>query len=170
MRQVKFGLFVLLAIALAGCGSSAGTIANAAPDAATLTPLPTRTPASQPGPGPGPDASSTRTDSQGAVVVEITPVDLKTSGDTLVFNVSLNTHSVDLSMDLAATATLATDTGRSVNALSWEAPKGGHHVTGTLTFPASAGGARLLAGALKLTLSIKDLNAPERAFTWDLNP
>jgi len=53
----------------------------------------------------------TRTDQQGAVVVEVTPLDLDQPGQTLDFQVSMNTHSVDLSMDLGALATLATDTG-----------------------------------------------------------
>ncbi len=105
----------------------------------------------------------------GAIVVEITPVDLAASGDTLAFNVSLETHSVDLSMDLAAVSALTTDTGRSVNALSWDAPKGGHHVSGTLIFPANIDGARVLSGASKLTITITGLDAPTRTFAWDLS-
>ncbi len=56
------------------------------------------------------------TDNQGAVVVEITPLNLRNAEQMLDFEVVLNTHSVDLSMDLAALATLQTDNGYMVQA------------------------------------------------------
>ena len=71
-------------------------------------------------------------------------------------------------MDLANLATLTTDSGRTVQATLWDAPRGGHHVSGTLSFPASVDGKALLDGVTKLTLTIKDVDAPQRAFTWDL--
>jgi hypothetical protein len=109
-------------------------------------------------------------DEQGAVAVEVTPVNLTNPGESLEFEVGLNTHSVDLSMDLASLATLTTDTGKTVQASQWDAPSGGHHVSGKLIFPASVDGKSILEGAKKLTLTIKDLDAPERVFSWDLNP
>ncbi|OGO49982.1 MAG: hypothetical protein A2Z30_00315 [Chloroflexi bacterium RBG_16_64_43] len=109
-----------------------------------------------------------QTDSQGSITVEITPVDLAAASATIAFEVSLNTHSVDLSMDLAAAATLTTDTGRSVAALTWDAPKGGHHVSGKLIFPALVDGTPLLEGASQLTLMLTGIDAPERRFAWDL--
>lgn len=169
MRRVGVGLAMILVMVLAGCAPRAEAGVVETQVVANPTPLATRTPEPV-SDGAVPGNQSTRSDNQGAVVVEITPVDLKTSADTLAFDVSLNTHSVDLSMNLAAEATLATDTGRSVNGLSWDAPAGGHHVAGKLTFPASVDGTRLLAGASKVTLTIKGLDAPERVFTWDLNP
>lgn len=108
------------------------------------------------------------TDDQGAVVVSVKPLDLGGSPDTLDFAVSLSTHSVDLSMDLSVMATLSSDNGLSVQGAVWDAPLGGHHVSGTLSFPASAGGGTILEGATKLILVIKDLDAPERVFSWDL--
>lgn len=108
------------------------------------------------------------TDSQGAVTVIVKPLDLNSSQDRLSFEVTLDTHSIDLSMDLATLATLTTDTGMSVQAVVWAAPLGGHHVSGTLSFPASVEGKPILDGASKLTLIINDLDAPERVFTWDL--
>jgi len=108
------------------------------------------------------------TDSQGAVTVVVKPLDLNGSQDTLIFEVALDTHSIDLSMDLSALATLTTDTGQSVQAVLWDAPRGGHHVSGTLSFPASVAGKPILDGASKLTLIIKEVDAPERVFAWDL--
>jgi len=131
-------------------------------------------------PGPSPDgrwestdnqpipANLTRTDQQGAVVIEVTPLDLEAPGQTLDFQVSLNTHSVDLSMDLTALATLKTDTGSSVQAASWNGPRGGHHVSGKLSLPATLDGKGLLQGASRLTLTIQNVGAPSRVFTWDI--
>jgi hypothetical protein len=110
-----------------------------------------------------------RIDEQGAVLVEVTPVNLTDPGDTLTFEVGLNTHSVDLSMDLVPLATLATDRGITVQASQWDAPRGGHHVSGKLVFPGSADGQPILEGVKTLTLTIKDLDVPERVFSWDLN-
>lgn len=108
-----------------------------------------------------------RVDDQGAVIVEITPLNLNNPGNTLDFQVSLNTHSVDLSMDLAALSTLETDTGYSVQATQWDAPLGGHHVSGKLSFPAVVDGVPLLTEAKKLILTLVDLDAPERIFVWE---
>ncbi len=167
MRRIGIASAVLL-VTLAGCGPRPGVEVVETAVVPTPTPPPTRTgePFQN---GVFSDTSFTRTDTQGAVVVEITPVDLRTSGDSLVFSVSLNTHSIDLSMDLAAASTLATDTGLSVSALGWLAPRGGHHVSGELAFPASVDGVRLLDGVSMLTLTIMGLDAPERTFIWDLS-
>ncbi len=115
----------------------------------------------------GPDQA--RNDAQGAIEVTVMPSASETAGDEMVFEVSLNTHSVDLSMDVASLATLTTDRGLSVAAARWEAPRGGRHVTGKLYFPAQVEGQPVLAGAQKVTLKIAQLDAPERAFTWTVN-
>ena len=112
----------------------------------------------------------TRTDSQGAVVFEVTPLDLSTSAETLEFEVVMNTHSVDLGWDLAAVAFLGTDTGLETQGASW--PVGdGHHYSGVLAFPATApDGTPLLAGATTITLIVRDTDVPERRFVWELAP
>jgi hypothetical protein len=69
----------------------------------------------------------TRIDDQGAIVVEVTPVNLEGAATQLEFSVALNTHSIDLSMDR-----LAGDndrTGLSVGAKRGCAT-GGHHTSG----------------------------------------
>lgn len=110
----------------------------------------------------------TRADSQGAVTVEITLLNLGQPAEQLEFAVSLNTHSVDLSMDLALLATLTTDTGITVQALRWDAPRGGHHVSGKLVFPSTHDGRPILDGATKLTLTLVNLDVPLRVFEWRL--
>ena len=112
--------------------------------------------------------SATRVDEQGAIVIEITPHNLGASADTLEFNVVMNTHSIDLNMDLATLSTLTTDTGITVQASLWDAPRGGHHVEGQLIFPSMKDGNSILAGASRLTLTIVNLDAPSRVFEWEL--
>ena len=109
-----------------------------------------------------------RTDSQGAVEFSVQPLNLDNPGDSIVFEVSMNTHSVDLRMDLSTLATLSADNGYSVQGVSWDGTLGGHHVSGKLSFPARSDGKSILDGATKLTLSIKNIDAPERIFSWDL--
>ncbi len=146
--------------------------------ASTTIPEPSATPA-QPLSAPTDSATAgnppagqdlARTDGQGAVEVEVTPNNLTNPGETLDFAVGLNTHSVNLNMDLATLATLKTDTELSVNASSWNGESGGHHVSGSLTFPAKVDGKSLLEGAKVLTLVIKNVDAPERTFSWNLQP
>jgi hypothetical protein len=110
---------------------------------------------------------SPRIDEQGAVVVEIVPLNPNNPGQTLDFQVALNTHSVDLGMDLAALATLETDTGHIVQATLWDAPRGGHHVSGTLSFPAGIDEVPLLENVSKMTIRLVDVDSPERIFSWE---
>ncbi len=110
----------------------------------------------------------TQSDGQGSVTVEVKPLNLDKPGDTLVFDVAMNTHMVDLSMDLSAKTTLTTDTGLVVTPMTWTAPQGGHHVSGELKFPASVDGQPVLEGVTQFVLTIRDVDAPERVFVWDL--
>lgn len=68
---------------------------------------------------------------------------------------------------LAELATLTTDTGKTVQAVNWDAPLGGHHVEGTLSFPAMADNVSVLDGASTLILTIMDLDVPSRTFVWN---
>jgi hypothetical protein len=99
----------------------------------------------------------------------VTPLNLGDPGETLDFEVSMNTHSVDLAWDLASLSTLRTDTGLEVHGLSWPGSSG-QHVGGALRFPSQVDGRALLEGAAQVTLVIRDAGAPERVFTWVLSP
>jgi hypothetical protein len=89
-----------------------------------------------------------------------------------VFTVAMNTHSVDLDgYDLRTLAVLRTDRGTEAQATSWDAPKGGHHREGTLTFPAAAADGKPVLGSdtHALTLTIRGIaGVPERTFRWTL--
>lgn len=153
----------LLAFLLAGCSTATlGGPAGAA--TVTRTAVPSATAAVRIEPAEG----QTRTDDQGAVVFAVTPLNLESPGDTLDFEVVMETHSVDLGWDLATLSVLRTDSGQEVQATVW--PIGsGHHYSGTLSFLATAaGGKPILDGASVLTLTIRDTDVPERVFVWDL--
>lgn len=89
---------------------------------------------SAPDPRRGAAALGTATVSAGEVEVEITPT---FDGASAVFRVVLDTHSVDLDVDLAKTADL------SVAGVEWPVAgwagdgPGGHHRQGDLTFTAA---------------------------------
>jgi hypothetical protein len=86
-----------------------------------------------------------------------------------VFRVVMDTHAVDLDgYDLRQLAVLRAG-GREVRPSGWDAPKGGHHREGTLTFPsASADGSPTMGPAAgTVELVIRDIaGVPERIFRW----
>ena len=148
MKHFLLPLLLITALILAACSAA--------------------TPATEPAPTEPSSDHQTRSDAQGAVTVNVTPLNLDTLSDQLEFDVALETHSVDLSMDLATLATLTTDTGIAVQATTWEAPRGGHHVQGKLIFPATKDGKTILDDASKLTLKITNVDAPSRVFEWPI--
>jgi hypothetical protein len=161
-------LFLLVACAPSQAVNEPPTL-EASP-ALDVTSAPTDDPALLPTLFPNSNGNSelSRIDEQGAVVFEVTPLNLGRPSDTLEFDVAMNTHSVDLSMDLAAMSTLSTDNGITVQASKWDAVPGGHHVEGKLIFPSAQDGTFILDGASKLTLTIVDVDAPARVFEWEL--
>lgn len=103
---------------------------------------------------------STQT-SEGTITVAITPKILD-PGSQVVFNVELNTHSVELSYDIAQIAYLSDDTGNIYQPVSWTGGRGGHHIRGVLTFPT------LSKSAKKVTLTISKIDNQDKVFVWRL--
>ena len=89
-----------------------------------------------------------------------------------VFTVVMDTHSVDLDgYDLGQLAVVRTDPGREARPIGWDAPGGGHHRSGTLTFPTTRDDGTPIIGptARTLELLIRDVaGVPERSFQWAL--
>ena len=82
--------------------------------------------------------------------------------------VALDTHSVELDgFDLTALARVRLDGASWVSPTLWDAPKGGHHRSGTLTFgslePAQIAGARLIE------LEVRDVGA-SHLLRWQRAP
>ena len=135
MTRVVLGI-AAVALVLASCGDGNGT--PAAGDATAL---------------------ATRTIEAGAVTVKITPRAIDDSGAT--FDVALDTHSVELDMDLADRASLEVD-GESWSGATWNGDgPSGHHREGTLAFDAGGTAER------SATLTMEGFPEPVQA-SWDL--
>ncbi|MBI2086128.1 hypothetical protein HYT74_02185 [Candidatus Daviesbacteria bacterium] len=99
----------------------------------------------------------TKESNDGPVSVTVTPKGWD-------FDITLNTHSEELSEDLVAVSELVDDQGKSYKPVSWEgSPPGGHHRNGVLKFnPISP-------KPKSLELKIKNVaGVVERSFKWDL--
>ena len=157
-RRSAAGAALGLALLTAGCGA-AGVPA---------------TPAASAGAAPAPAGRTsglTRKSDAAQVTVEVTPASPPAAGQALTFKVLMDTHSVDLDgYDLSRLAALRVDGGKDVAPSAWNAPKGGHHREGTLTFPAlDGGGPAIPGGAKSVVLVIRDIaGVAERSFTWTL--
>lgn len=105
----------------------------------------------------------TESNSGGSVTVDVKPAALSV-GKPVAFDVAMNTHSVDLSDDMTKISVLRDDTGKEYQPTTWDGPTGGgHHRSGTLTFPA------LTNKPKYVELVIKGLaKVPERVFKWDV--
>ncbi len=80
--------------------------------------------------------------------------------------IGLDTHSVDLDgLDLKELARVRLDSGEWVPPTLWDAPKGGHHRGGTLTFGSLEPSA--LASARLIELEIRDAGAPSHLLRWE---
>lgn len=158
-------LAVLSLVLLAGCGRQRGPSPVEAPAA-------TKGSRNAAAASSATDASSdqsvpaypARVSDAGRVVIEVRPLNLDRPEDTLHFQVAMNTHSVELDYDLTRLAVLRTDRGDEVTPLRWDGEQAGHHVNGTLYFPAMD-----LKDAQWAELVIREVaGVPERTFRWEL--
>ncbi len=96
------------------------------------------------------------------VSVKVTPRPPAARSGRWEFAITLDTHSAELSDDLAQSATLTTGDGRSFKPVSWSgAPPGGHHRSGVLAFDIPAPP----PATLELRLARPGESAP-RSFRW----
>lgn len=121
--------------------------------------------ASEPASSPGESTGSTTQTSEGGqvtVVVEWAGLDAGA-----VFDVTLDTHSVDLDALDLSDAILRNDRGEMLPAQSWAAPKGGHHREGALAFEGNTTPFFAATAWIELVLSgVGDL--PERTLRWEI--
>jgi hypothetical protein len=148
------GLTFALSLILAGCGNT-----NSAGDGGGTT-------AGSDGAGA---STATRKSEGGGVTIEVT---WKGRNAGPVFDVTMDTHSVDLDgYDLEELAVLRNDRGKEVRPSGWDAPKGGHHREGMLTFPEKTPDGSSIFGSetREIELIIRDVaGVPERKFEWRL--
>jgi hypothetical protein len=109
----------------------------------------------------------------GAVEIKVTAANLwDTEAATLDFTVELNSHSEEIDIDLAKTASLRIGDDE-VTPVAWEtaSPKG-HHVTGVLRFARSGeNNETLFSDATEISLIIGGLPGDtESTFHWTINP
>lgn len=100
---------------------------------------------------------------EGNVKIVVSPLTLK-SGFPASFDITFETHSVDLAFDVVDVVTLTDSNGKTYTP-SWEgSPPGGHHRNGTLRFTPE------LIKATTVTLTINDIaGIPTRIFTWGIS-
>ena len=90
---------------------------------------------------------------------------------SLRFIVAMNTHSVDLDgYDLSKLAVLRNDQGVEASPDGWDAPKGGHHRSGVLSFSNNIGGKPIIGTETRtIELIIRDVaGVRERIFRWEV--
>jgi len=144
------GLLALLSLMLAACSISEQERVSSSPDA------------------PGQLSSPEQSNEGGQVTVTVT---WRGPEAGPVFVIVMDTHSVDLdSYDLQELAVLRTGDGKELRPSGWDAPKGGHHRKGNLTFPATTVDGSPLIGPTThaLQLVLRDIaGIPERVFQWE---
>ncbi len=148
---------LMLAVIIAGCSS--GFVPAGKDGAYPSTPANS---ASSDGPTNGRVQSNTG----GSVTIDVEWI--KAEDNSLIFDVAMNTHSVDLDQyDLGQLAILRDNTGKEYHPVSWDSAPGGHHRQGTLTFPIpdSLGQGK----AKHIEIVIQDIaGIKERVLKWKL--
>ena len=106
------------------------------------------------------DKLATKTDDSGQVFVDAKP--LKTEGKNLQFEITVTTHSVDLSEDLSSVSKLIVD-GLEATPIRWDGdPPGGHHREGTLLFEGN------FINPKSVKLIIESIGGEKKEFEWEL--
>ena len=110
------------------------------------------------------DAVATRSSSDRGVTVKVSPKLIGSTDKLWEFAVVLDSHSAELSDDLAQSASLTTSDGRTLKPVSWTgAPAGGHHREGVLAFEVPAP----RPSTIELRIARRGESAP-RTFRWEL--
>lgn len=100
---------------------------------------------------------------ENAVRVDVKPLQLA-PGKPAIFEIRLNTHSVDLSYDMVELSSLQDSQGKTYEAMNWKGSSpGGHHRKGVLEFPELQGNLQFIKLVIR---GIADV--PTRVFEWKL--
>jgi hypothetical protein len=104
-----------------------------------------------------------KTSDEGGVQITVEPQNI--SQESLwIFEITLDTHSVELDQDLLKTSKLVVDEEKTYLPIAWEgSPVGGHHRSGVLSFP--------VAAALPQTVELQIFDVggvAKRSFQWEI--
>lgn len=152
-RQARTGLIALLlgalSLVLTACSASgSGPTSNLTPGSAPSSP--------------------TQVNEAGQVKLAVT---WQSAGSAPTFAVAMDSHVIDLDgYDLRELAWLRTEQVE-VAPSTWDAPLGGHHRSGTLSFPATTPNGRPVIGPTTRTIELVIrgvAGVPERVFQWSL--
>jgi len=103
-----------------------------------------------------------QSDDQASVTVDITPTILGVDEDQNIFEVSINTHSVEMDYDFSKVIVLKDNLGNTYDALEWTGGRGGHHISGDIIFP------NINNQATGVELDVLGVSEVNRIFKWDL--
>ena len=96
----------------------------------------------------------------GVVEVEVAPKQLN-HGQEMIFTLSLNNHSIDLSYDYTKIAVVVDDSGKIYYPVNWTGGNSGHHVSGDLIFD------KMSNNATHVGLNIKGVDGKNVNFDWE---
>jgi hypothetical protein len=134
---------LLIAMTAASCAAPVTSLAEPSPSAASAQPV------------------EQQQHEAGAVTVAASWISGTSSA-----RVAMDTHSVDLdSFDLKELARVRFDGGAWVSPTAWDAPKGGHHRSGTLTFGSLE--PQALAGVRVIELEVREVGVPSHLLRWE---
>jgi|GEM_PF-2520971 len=102
----------------------------------------------------------TKTDEQANVSVAVTPIDLSPQSSQWKFDVSMNTHSIELDQDMIKSSVLIDSDGAEYKPVEWQGPTGGHHLEGMLIFN------KIVSAPKQIKLKIVGVAGTVRIFTW----
>lgn len=160
---MPYKLLILTALipsaVLAACSSTGAPPATAIPTQ-TVAPI-QLSPEAEPA---VPAQLEPQSNDAGAVTVQVVPL-APGPGNTVEFQVAMNTHSVELDADMLTSVRLRDDAGNEYVPVAWDGPAaGGHHREGIIKFPA------LKSETRTITLVVRNVaGVPERAFKWSWN-
>lgn len=107
---------------------------------------------------------SPQTNSEENVTVQITPLNISKTSNFWEFEISMQTHSVELNQDLVKNSVMIDNNGKRYYPVAWEGdPPSGHHRKGILKFEA------ISPIPKSIMLKINQIgDVQERVFKWDL--
>jgi rhodanese-related sulfurtransferase len=97
-------------------------------------------------------------------LVTVTPINLSDKeAATIDFEIVMDTHAGDLGFEMTKIATLKGNTEEEASPTAWSGGKGGHHLSGKLTFPTGA-----LRATGRVTLTLKGVGGGnDLVFEWE---